>query len=99
MSPSPSATVAQTPPDLGTGGGLACRAASRVGSMARRDGALWTCLAVVVLSLLSAYVMVLRDAVRNGEIRRVAFAQQVPIAKTSAVKRQALQQDRADGRM
>ena len=67
--------------------------------MVRRDLALWTCLAVVALSLLSADVMVLRDAVRHGEIRRVSFAQHVPIAKTSTVNRPGLQQDRKHDRM
>lgn len=101
MSQSPSATATQTPTDLGIGWslGLACRAARELGSMTRRDLALWTCLAVVALSLFSAYVMVLRDAVRHGEIRRVAFAQHVPIAKASAVNRQAFQQNRTDERM
>jgi hypothetical protein len=41
-----------------------------------RDRALWVCFAVVALSLLSAYVVVLRDAVRNGEVVRAGFGQQ-----------------------
>lgn len=48
------------------------------------DRALWICLAVAGLSLFSAYVLVLRDVVRNGEVVRTAFSksqQQVPPAR------------------
>lgn len=48
--------------------------------------ALWVCLVVVGLSLFSAYVLVLRDAVHNGEAVRAALAQQlVHPARTARV--------------
>jgi hypothetical protein len=50
-----------------------------------RDRALWVCFAVVALSLLSAYVMVLREAVRHGEVVRAGFAQQALGSRAAAV--------------
>jgi hypothetical protein len=53
---------------------------------APRDRAVWVAAGVVALSLLSAYVLVLRGAVSHGALLHANFAQNLPAKRLPAAR-------------